>query len=407
MKKINLHLLILIMISLWSNRLFSQYTFFNPAGAFAIEVSLANTNLTRMPMYRNSIASLAVSGDYIIGGTKAKEGLTPFIFTASLSQQAMTDLEDLNQTIEGQQSIQTGFCRGKDNQLFAGTIANKNFDNIQGDGHLIRISVNKKGIITVEDLGVPVKGEGIFSLSCNAEGTMLYGISFPSGKFFSYTIENRQTKVYDDIVPTEKSLKILEAEYALSPEDYLGKSLICDEKGFIYGSLPINKLFYFDPQKETFEIFDSELPEVWGRRTLGRIEAWAKAKDGTLYGGNSGDGQLFAFDPVSRELKNLGKPIMMNRLKGLTFGKNGKLYGIAGALPGYAHLFSYDAEKGGYQDLGNPEFRMTAPGIEQGIQWRGFQLRTIAASEDGKYIVMGEDEALSQLLVFLADKDND
>ena len=98
---------------------------------------------------------------------------------------------------------------------------------------------------------------------------------------------------------------------------------------------------------------------------------------------------------------------MMNRLKGLTFGKNGKLYGIAGALPGYAHLFSYDAEKGGYQDLGNPEFRMTAPGIEQGIQWRGFQLRTIAASEDGKYIVMGEDEALSQLLVFLADKDND
>ena len=208
MKKINLHLLILIMISLWSNRLFSQYTFFNPAGAFAIEVSLANTNLTRMPMYRNSIASLAVSGDYIIGGTKAKEGLTPFIFTASLSQQAMTDLEDLNQTIEGQQSIQTGFCRGKDNQLFAGTIANKNFDNIQGDGHLIRISVNKKGIITVEDLGVPVKGEGIFSLSCNAEGTMLYGISFPSGKFFSYTIENRQTKVYDDIVPTEKCLKI-------------------------------------------------------------------------------------------------------------------------------------------------------------------------------------------------------
>ncbi len=54
----------------------------------------------------------------------------------------------------------------------------------------------------------------------------------------------------------------------------------------------------------------------------------------------------------------------------------------------------------GYKDLGNPQFILKAPGIEQGIEWRGFQLRTIAASEDGKYIVMGEDEALSQLLIF-------
>jgi len=77
----------------------------------------------------------------------------------------------------------------------------------------------------------------------------------------------------------------------------------------------------------------------------------------------------------------------------------GKLYGIAGAAPGYAHLFSYD-DTDGFVDLGNPEFIMVAPGIEQGINWRGFQLRTIVSSEDGKYIVMGEDESLSQLMVF-------
>ncbi len=65
----------------------------------------------------------------------------------------------------------------------------------------------------------------------------------------------------------------------------------------------------------------------------------------------------------------------------------------------YAHLFSYD-EKTGFVDMGNPEFEMKAPGIEQGILWRGFQLGTIASSEDGRYIVLGEDESLSQLLVF-------
>ena len=90
---------------------------------------------------------------------------------------------------------------------------------------------------------------------------------------------------------------------------------------------------------------------------------------------------------------------MMNRLRGLTTAKDGKIYGIAGAAPGYAHLFSYD-EKNGFVDMGNPEFEMKAPGIEQGINWRGFQLGSIASSEDGKYIVIGEDESLSQLLVF-------
>ena len=91
---------------------------------------------------------------------------------------------------------------------------------------------------------------------------------------------------------------------------------------------------------------------------------------------------------------------MMPRLRGLTFAKDGRLYGIAGALPGYAHLFSYAPDKEGFKDYGNPQFTMTAPGIEQGIDWRGFQLGTIASSEDGKYVVMGEDEALSQLLIF-------
>jgi hypothetical protein len=89
----------------------------------------------------------------------------------------------------------------------------------------------------------------------------------------------------------------------------------------------------------------------------------------------------------------------MGRLRALAFGRDGKLYGLAGGAPGYSHLFSYD-ENEGFYDLGNPEFTMVAPGIEQGILWRGFQLGTLVASADGKYIVMGEDEALSQLMIF-------
>lgn len=378
---------------------YSQYTFFTPAGSFGIEVSLSNTELRRMPINRNSIASLTVIGDNIIGGTAANEKLAPYIFVASLSKRDLVAIKDLNEVLPGQRSIQTGFFKSANNTLYAGTIANKSSNGANGNGHLLIINIGSAGSIDVTDLGIPVDGEGVFALTGNSNTNLLYGITYPSGIFFSYNISSKIFKSYKDIATTADDLRVLDSEFHMLPEDYLGSSLIVDNKGLVYGSRSINKLFYFNPADESFNTV-SELPEVWGRRPLGRVEAWAKSSDGSLYGGNAGDGQLFQVDPVTNKVRNLGKPIMMNRLRGLTFGADKKLYGIAGALPGYAHLFSYDEKNEGYKDLGNPQFILKAPGIEQGIEWRGFQLRTIAASEDGKYIVMGEDESLSQLLIF-------
>lgn len=384
----------------FTSQLQAQYTFFNPEGSFAIEVSLPNTDLNRLPIYQNSIASLAVVGDYIIGGTSAEEGKTPFVFSASLSKREVSFVYDLEKIISEQQHIQTGFCRGKNGVLYAGTIASEVDPDTRTGGHLFETSVDKKGRIHIKDLGIPVPGEGLHALTTNAEKTILFGITLPSGLFFTYNIKNGEVKQYKDIIPTKEDL-IEMKEYALSPKDYLCKALIADDDGMIYGSALINRIFYFNPGKEEFHFIEDSIPEVWGRKTMGTVESWTKS-NGVLYGGNSGDGQLFELDSKTKTIKNLGKPIMMNRLRGLTTASNGKIYGIAGAAPGYAHLFSYD-EKVGFVDMGNPEFTMKAPGIEQGIKWRGFQLRTIASSEDGKYIVMGEDESLSQLLVFPTD----
>lgn len=384
-----------VIACLQASPLLAQYTLFTPEGSFAIEVSLPNSELVRLPIYRNSISSLEVLGDYIVGGTSAREGLSPFVFAASLKERKLLHVKDLEEVAGGQQCISSGFARGKDNTLYAGTLAGKDAPG----GHLIGVTLGPDGAVNIRDLGVPVAGEGVFSLLCNSRGTTLYGITYPSGLFFQYDIATGKTKTYDDIAADEKARRVAR-EYSISPENYLGKALVEDNQGLIYGSMPVNKLFYFDPSDESFHVLDQELPEVWGRRTLGQVEAWAKAPDGKLYGGNAGDGQLFELDPATKIIRNLGKPIMMNRLRGLTFGKDGKLYGIAGALPGYAHLFSYDPDGKGYVDMGNPEFEMKAPGIEQGILWRGFQLGTITSSEDKRYIVMGEDEDLSQLLIF-------
>ncbi len=388
-----------MVLSSWVNVSRAQYSFWEPDEAFAIEVSLENTELKRLPIYRNSIQSLTVAGDYIIGGTAAREGLSPFVLVASLSERKLIDFEDIENVISGQRSIRSGFCAGENNSFFAGTIANKGSDNSRGDGHLMRIKIDREGTVEIKNLGVPIPGEGIFSLTCDAEGTQLFGISYPTGLFFTYNIKTGNSRIFDDLVPTDEELRTFR-DYAQTPDMYLGAALIEDDRGMIYGSKGLNEIFYFDPKNNSFHVLEDKIPEVWGRTSLGQIESWAKSEDGMLYGGNAGDGQLFRLDPSSNRVKNLGKPIMMPRIRGLTFGKDGKLYGVAGGAPGYGHLFSYDQEGEGYHVYGNPQFTMVAPGIEQGIRWRGFNLSTIGSSENGKYIVMGEDEALSQLLIF-------
>ncbi|WP_229253766.1 hypothetical protein [Dyadobacter sp. NIV53] len=393
MKKILLPILLLTC----SAPLFAQYTFFTPKEAFAIEVSLPNSAEKRLPMYRNAIMSLHVQGDLVLGGTSAKEGLSPYLFVASISGKKLLTTKDLQEVVPGQMAIATGFSKGAGNQLYAGTMAR--VDKKQQPGHLIQISIDNGGAIEVKDLGVPVAGESIFTLISNQEGTELYGVSYPGGRFFAYTIATKKVQIFDEVAPKEKELKNLE-EYAVEPEVYLCKALIQDNAGLVYGSTAGNRVFAFDPVKKTFQFLGTPLPAVWGREVLGQVEAWAKAPDGKLYGGNAGDGQLFVLDPKTKKIKNLGKPMMMARLQALAFGRDGKLYGLAGGAPGYSHLFSYDEKGAGFVDLGNPEFTMAAPGIEQGIMWRGFQLSTLAASADGKYMVMGENEALSQLMIF-------
>ena len=400
MKNLTKKILLAALFLACTKPLLAQYTFFTPKDAFAIEVSLPNSAEKRLPMYRNAITSLHVQGDRILGGTTAKEGLSPYIFVASVSGRKLVTTKDLEEIIPGQKSIATGFCKGKDNLLYAGTLAQtvKN----QQPGHLLQILIGQGDVIEVKDLGVPVAGEGIFTLISNREGNELYGISYPGGRFFTYNIATKKVQVFDDVAPREKALKNLH-DFAVGPEAYLCKALIQDNAGLVYGSMPGNRIFTFDPVKRNFLFLETPLPAVWGREVLGQVEAWAKSPDGKLYGGNAGDGQLFILNPATKKIKNLGKPMMMGRLQSLAFGADGKLYGLAGGAPGYSHLFSYD-ENAGFVDLGNPEFKMVAPGIEQGILWRGFQLRTLATSADGKYVVMGEDEALSQLMVFPVGK---
>lgn len=221
MKKIKQKILLYTVIIAFTLPLFSQE---KASESFAIEISLENTNLKRLPIYRNSISSLDISGDYIVGGTTAKEGLTPFIFVASIDERKLLNFIDIEKVVKGQRSVHSGFAKGKNGELFAGTIGNELEGATQG-GHLIKVEVDKKGLIEIEDLGVPIPGEGIFSLIGNTLGKKLFGISYPSGFFFMYDIETKKTQIYKDIAPTEEDIATYK-QYILKPEDFLCRALI-------------------------------------------------------------------------------------------------------------------------------------------------------------------------------------
>jgi hypothetical protein len=392
MKRIFLLGLVMVLGALGS--VLGEYTFFTPPGSFAIEISLENSPYLRLPIYQNAITSMTVSGDWILGGTTASNGKSPFIFLASFSRRRLEDSIDIGRTVPLQRGMGSGVARGGNGVFYLGTMA----EQAGGSGHLLEVKVvNDK--LALRDLGVPIQGEGVFALIADPKADRLYGIAAPSGRFFWFEISTGKKMILEETRVSKKSSLFLHS-YALEPEDYLCRRLAVDRTGRIFGSLPVNRLFAFHPATNQIQVLKEELPEGWGRRALGRVDCWALDPNGQLYGGSAAEGQLFRLNPDSGKVVNLGKPVQMPRLKGMAFAADGKLYGVAGGAPGYSHLFSYDPQEGNFRDLGNPRFEMKAPGIEQGIWWRGFQIGSLAVSEDGQHVVLGEEEALSQLMVF-------
>ena len=378
----------------------AEYTFFRRG--YAIEVSLANAKagMVRLPINQNRITALAVKDNMVIGGTTADKGLSPYLFAASMDDRLMKVAYDLDDAIPGQYAISSGFVKCSMGNMFAGTMS----DEENGGGHIIKVDFDGKAF-KVTDLGVPVAGESVYCLALDKKANVIYGLSYPNGKFFSHNLASGEVKVFEETMGTRED-RAPRRYLHLEPEQCLSRDIVIDGTGRVFGSMPYNKFFCFNPVEQKVEVVNTPLPEVWGRSTLARVDAIVLGPDGMIYGGNGADGQLFRLNPQTLKMTNLGKPIMAHRMPGLAFGADGRLYGVAGGPPAYAHLFYYEGEGLGFKDgkgfvdLGNPDFSMRVPGASEDFPWRGFNFSKVIASDDGKWIVLGENEAQSQLMIF-------
>ncbi|HKW99066.1 MAG TPA: hypothetical protein VJN43_15100 [Bryobacteraceae bacterium] len=240
---------------------------------------------------------------------------------------------------------------------------------------------------TVTDLGIPVAGEGVYTMALDRPRGVLYGLSYPNGQFFSYSIAAGKFTIHGKVaehrIPGEKFEK----------DKNIGRALLIDAGGRVFASGEAGALFRFDPETNRLEKLPLTAPTVPGREPYNRVDAWTEDGQGQAYGGTS-DGYLFRFDPKNLKLENLGKPLNQYRIRGLGFARNGKLYGVGGDDDEMARLFSYDPSTGAYEMLG-----MIDVNRRPYYSWQAYVIDSLVVGTDGT-VYLGEAERKSRLYLY-------
>ncbi len=276
--------------------------------------------------------------------------------------------------------------------LYAGTMS----DRLEGyrGGHLYRHRfsaetprpVDPHGVpmfpfdpeagLQVEDLGVPVDGEGIYALAGDGEGDFLYGLTYPGAQFFVYSLRDGSARVIGQV-----------------SQRNLSRTLIRAGNGHVYGSGDHGRLFRYMPEFDRIEFTDLRLPAVRGREYLNGLDSAIEAPDGTIYGGTIADGYLFRFDPHQERIVNLGKPIRQSRIRALAVTPDGRVYGFAGEQDNVGRLFVYMPAGGEMRELGIPR----VGGVPK--FWAGYEFESMATGPNGE-IFMGESDRVSHLFIY-------
>jgi len=258
-------------------------------------------------------------------------------------------------------------------------------------GHLYRYDPAKEMKVgtavkpaNVEDLGIPVAGDGIYCLTIDPERDVIYGVSYPHAHFFLYDLNTRTTKdkgpLFRDVLFGGPDLRTVRT---------LPRNLAVDKAGFVYASTDGGRLVRYGPQKQDLEILDVRIPGEF----MQVVEVWVASGD-VLYGGTS-EGFLFRFDPNTGRVDNLGKPMVRQRVRGLTLAKDGRVIGVGGDRDQVNLLFTYDPRAGSFQILGSVEVDRSPY-----YAWQAHQFDAMVTSRDGT-IFLGESDRRGHLFLYV------
>lgn len=238
-------------------------------------------------------------------------------------------------------------------------------DRTWNTGHLYRISKIDSDRPAITDLGIPVEGQGINTLAIDSKRGLIYGITYPLGRFFIYDIKSGLTRpvTFGTTRSQVSNSMVLFAEVTKDLTDFIpgevesmgklpARAMHVTEDGIVYMSGWDGRIVKYDPSIANYqERFSTPayLPCVPGRQFWNRADEIIE-RDGKLWIGTS-DGYLACFDPVTNEVKNYGKPIRAIETMGLAFSAiDGKLYGLSGGdIEGVTRFWCFDPSAHSYE----------------------------------------------------------
>jgi len=383
--------------------------------------TLGYPNVNQIPENSSAITSLLLGKDEKIYGGTSGENAYLFLFNPITNK--VKHLGRLNE----QESIHHALVQDSDGYIYIGTGKDmfneielssvglnsepvdqtlwrdiKNHFKDYDGGHLYRYNPNVSNDkvklpdmeCEVEDLGIPVSNNSIYALTISPDGNEIYGLTYPDGHFFTYSIID---KIFKDFGEIDEQLSFH------GPERYwrsLPRALICDDSGRVYTSSTNGILKYYSPESKKIESTTLKIPgdyyhnQFYTDYTV--VEYFIKDDTGLIYGGTS-DGYLFSLNVHKMELLNLGKPRSERRLRCLTMGKNGKIYLMAGerSQSRPCQFYVYDPKSSSFEELG-----LLIADRSPYYYWRGYQFDSMLTGVDGT-LYFGESERRSHLFLYL------
>jgi len=245
----------------------------------------------------------------------------------------------------------------------------------------------------VEDLGIPVRNNSIYTLALDAKNRQLYGITYPDARFFAVDLEKKKTRDLG---------VVLERKIYSGPERTwrsIPRAMHVATDGRVYTSGEDGRIIYFDPASQKFVRTPMQIPgeyfEAWNYHGYPVVESWVADARGNVFGATS-DGYLFQMRADREELVNLGKPRIQRRVRAMTLGPDNRLYMLCGEFEDVVKLVSYDTTgREGFIDWGT----LTVDRSPYYAK-RAYQFDAMTTGIDGT-IFLGESDRRAYLYLFI------
>ena len=370
------------------------------------------------PADERSTNILIPSGDVVYGATS---GDTCHIFRFDPKSKETKILA----SIEGPNTVLKGMVIDG-NEMYVGTMLTKRqlwlsgrkrggiyeledanlyqIDESWNTGRLYKITGISGDNPTIKSIGIPVQGQGIHTMALDIKRKIVYGLTYPSGRFFIYDIRSEKTetisfgtmfcKVSNNNVNFVEVIRDL-TDFTPGEVEYnnklVAKAMYVMPDGTLYTSGWDGKIIKYDPNinkpQERFTVV-GHIPSVPGRQYWSRIDEII-GHNGLLYMGTS-DGYIIRLDPDTGAILNYGKPVRALDVMGMTTSSlDGRIYGInGGGIDGICRFWCLDPETGA--------FEVDYPVFEVVTNWRA--LGDIVCTSDG-VLVMSETTRVANLRV--------